>query len=68
MWIDLARDYPAGSHGLGCLATNELNTVVAVLPFLLTSVNVLHGALFEFHLGGHIVVLVKDAIAIPVNA
>jgi len=43
MWADLALDYLAGSHDIGCLARNELNTVVALLPFLLTSVYVAYG-------------------------
>src|SRR5258706_16431613 len=42
MWIDLAFHYPAGSQGFGCLAGNELNTVVAILSFLFSSVDVLH--------------------------
>ena len=42
VWVDLALDDLAGSHGLWRLARDELNTVVAVLPFLLSGINVLH--------------------------
>ena len=42
MWIDLAFHYPAGSQGFGCLARNELNTVVAILSLLFSGIDVLH--------------------------
>jgi hypothetical protein len=68
MWVDLALDDLASSRDLGCLARNELNAVVAILPFLFPSSTYCTTDFVSFVSAADVPVLVSNAIAIPVKA